>query len=257
MVRATVLFMTLLTAAAAASPLAKSTPPVTPSIQASPLVTMSVSPAGEPFRDWSSPEVEAARQRLAKLHAARTSTRSLLPKNEEIKDGVANSDKVPQSVWSILSEAKDAFTREVQPATQNIGNDLSLALATGLVGPMDQALVAYRNALQGSKLLQPSTEIVSLNGGKDILPIVGNLPPEMRENILRLVEQLSKKSLKDILINALGIELATRLIRMVTPLATTAVGMLISDLRTVATFVTQSIVTGVDREIWLPQLKTM
>ncbi|KAI8057730.1 hypothetical protein BDF22DRAFT_662148 [Syncephalis plumigaleata] len=211
---------------------------------------MSFKPSGLSFSDWSSKDVSSAHARLQNYIS--TTATIPVPDQADAIDDLLDDKKVPKSVYTVARDARELFKRDAIPSVSQLGNELPSEIAKELGKPFAVEVQKYNEQIK--KALSKS-RTSSLTGPIKINGI--DLPPEAIDIIRRLVERIANGSLQDLLMRALGAQLAIRIVRMLTPIAYAALKMLVSDLRHAVDLIMESILDGVERSVWLQKLRDL
>ncbi|KAI9594688.1 hypothetical protein BDF19DRAFT_444536 [Syncephalis fuscata] len=198
---------------------------------------MTEKPSGAIFKGWADKDVSQAHARLEQY--MKTTATIPVPSEHDAIDDLLDDKKVPNSVYAVASDARELFKRDAIPSVSQLGNELPAQLDFKIK--------------QTSKLVGGTS--VAVVG---TIRIAGmDLPPEAVDIIRRLVEHLVNGSLQDLLMKALGAQLALRIVRMLAPIAYAALSMLVSDLRHAADLVMESVLAGIERSVWLKKLRDL
>ncbi|KAI8054342.1 hypothetical protein BDF22DRAFT_678634 [Syncephalis plumigaleata] len=251
MMRFTFIASTLLLASSAvvAMPLEALTV-ATPEFNILPIKNMPDRPSGDSFRDWNSEEVTLARDRLTTF-MRKKSLVAQDPNAPDAIDSMAGDKDTPQGLYAVVKDARDQFKNQALPAVNQLGQELPMYLSQGFVSPFTEAVNKYQEQIKK----QTATSVAAQPGA--VTALGESLPTDAIDVIRKIVDKMLNGSFQELVAKILGLDLALRVAKIVAPIALSALSMLVADLRDVVKHIIGSIMKGVEKSVWLKELREL
>jgi hypothetical protein len=208
--------------------------------------------SSRPTLDWNSAIVKEAREIFSKF---RRNLKLVGPdtENTDLLHGIKDVDKVPTSIIGVLKDMKHLFKKKVQPTLVSFSDELPGELVSDLAEPLEQVIYGYSKMI--NQLPSDTNELEQHLVRRSPNATLFEPSEEMKELMMHLISKLKNQSLKSILTKVVSVELTWRVASILKPIITSFIDIAIHDLRDIAKYVTKSLATGVDKDIWLPEVR--
>ncbi|KAI9599059.1 hypothetical protein BDF19DRAFT_429960 [Syncephalis fuscata] len=194
---------------------------------------------GQPFLDWNNAEVVNAQTRLVTYMRPR---QGFAPKDMNAPDAIdalANDKSTPTGLYSVVKDARNQFKNDAVPGVQQLGQELPSKLTASLSSHLRR---------QGS---------ISLPGSSAVAMTNAESSAALAEIIKQLVNKMVNGSLQDMIAGLFGVDLAVRIGKLISPIAISALNMLVEDLSHAVKHIAGSIMKRVERSVWLKELRDL